>query len=82
MRPERAEAWKRLQALEKEYADLAKYAEDLERANERILKNDVEDRAQERFRRSPKNYLNVADERGTSFKSKPVQGGLAGLEKK
>lgn len=32
--------------------------------------------------KSEKNYLAVAEERGTKFGSPAIQGGLAGLEKK
>ena len=55
----------------------------LEAVNARLMKNIDEDNRPDRFVKSPKSYLNVAEER--AFKTNgnfPVQGGTGGLNKK
>jgi len=69
--------------LEDENADLRAKNKALEAANARLMKNIQEDARPDRYTRSPKNYHNVIEER--SFKPQnplPLQGGLAGVEKK
>lgn len=70
------------QEIESELQALRKLNADLKSNNERLLQNIEADQTPDRFVRSPKNYLAVAEERGTKFGSPALQGGLAGLEKK
>lgn len=70
------------QEIEVELQALRKLNADLRSNNERLLQNIEADQTPDSFPRSPKNYLAVAEERGTKFGTPPLQGGLAGLEKK
>lgn len=55
----------------------------IEANNAQLLRNIEEDRKDTRYDRSPKNYLNVAQERAVKgVNPLPYQGGLAGIEGK
>ncbi len=71
-----------VEELKKEVLDLQKKLDDLKAANRQLMQNIDEDQSPDKFQRSPKNYFNVADETGFKPRSIPLQGGLAGLEKK
>jgi hypothetical protein len=50
--------------------------------NDRLMKNIAEDRRPDKFQRSPKHYLKIMEENNLKLTGLPLQGGLAGLEKK
>lgn len=67
----------------KEYETLRSNYDVLEANNKKLLSNIEEDKVQERYPRSPKSYLNIMQERAVNGGNPlPLQGGLAGLEKK
>ena len=69
--------------LAKQNEELLIKNENLKSNNEQLMRNIAEDTRPDRFLRSPKNYLNVANEKPyTTLSQLPMAGGFAGLEKK
>lgn len=68
--------------LEEQVRNMEHEKEVLVRQHNEFAKQVVQEDGRIRIPRSEKNYLAVAEERGTKFGSPPIQGGLAGLEKK
>jgi hypothetical protein len=69
-------------SLTQENAKLREEVETLRKVNAQLMKNIEEDRREDKFQRSPKNYYAAAADHAVEPKKLPYQGGLAGLEKK